>query len=381
MQIGPRPVVPRKRATTAIDPAYCYRRDGSVLAGSDRMTRTGRSCLLRLSFVLALFAVVVAPACADRSPTVAGDPLRSWNDGTARKALVDFVTRVTTPGNADFVPVADRIAVFDNDGTLWCEQPLYVQAMFIVDRVKALASAHPEWQTTQPFKGVLEGDAKAAATSGEAGLQQLVAATHAGITTDEFEDVVRTWIASARHPKFNKLYTEMIYQPMLEVLAYLREHEFQTYIVSGGGVDFMRPWTERVYGIPPEHVVGSRAKMRYDVRNGVPVLLRLPDIDLVDDKEGKPVGIQQAIGRRPLAAFGNSDGDFQMLEWTSSRKGPHFAMLVHHTDATREFAYDRGSHVGALARGLDEASARGWVVVDMQKDWRQVFPFEKVQTP
>jgi hypothetical protein len=245
------------------------------------------------------------------------------------------------------------------------------------DRVKALAPRHPDWKDTQPFKGVLEGDVKAVAASGEKGLMQIMAATHVGNTTQEFERIVRDWIGSARHPKLNRPYTELIYQPMLEVLAYLREKGFKTYVVSGGGVEFMRPWVEQVYGVPPEQVVGSRAKVKCEVRNGVPVLLRLAEVDLIDDHDGKPVGIHQVIGRRPIAAFGNSDGDFEMLEWTTSAPGPRFGLIVHHTDAQREWAYDRESHVGKLVRGLDEAPKRGWIVVDMQKDWKVIYPFQK----
>jgi phosphoglycolate phosphatase-like HAD superfamily hydrolase len=305
------------------------------------------------------------------------DPLPSWNDSASKKAITDFVGRVSRQGGPDFVPVAERIAVFDNDGTLWSEQPMYVQVLFAFDRVRALAPKHPEWKDQQPFKGVIEGDMKAVAAAGEKGLLQIIAATHVGNTTEEFDGIVREWIASARHPTTKKLFTEMIYQPMLEVLTYLRANGFKTYIVSGGGVEFMRPWVEKTYGIPPEQVVGSRAKMKYEVRNGTPVLARLAEIDLIDDGPGKPVGIQQVIGRRPIMAFGNSDGDFQMLEWTTSGKGPRFALIVHHTDDKREWAYDRGSRIGKLERGLDEASKRGWVLVDMKQDWKVIHPFEK----
>jgi phosphoglycolate phosphatase-like HAD superfamily hydrolase len=305
------------------------------------------------------------------------DPLPSWNDSASKKAITDFVGRVSRQGGPDFVPVAERIAVFDNDGTLWSEQPMYVQVLFAFDRVRALAPKHPEWKDQQPFKGVIEGDMKAVAATGEKGLLQIIAATHVGNTTEEFDGIVREWIASARHPTTKKLFTEMIYQPMLEVLTYLRANGFKTYVVSGGGVEFMRPWVEKTYGIPPEQVVGSRAKMKYEVRNGTPVLARLAEIDLIDDGPGKPVGIQQVIGRRPIMAFGNSDGDFQMLEWTTSGKGPRFALIVHHTDDKREWAYDRGSRIGKLERGLDEASKRGWVLVDMKQDWKVIHPFEK----
>jgi phosphoglycolate phosphatase-like HAD superfamily hydrolase len=316
------------------------------------------------------------PAAAPAAPA-AVDPLPSWNDGAARKAIVDFVERVTRQGSPDFVQPAERIAAFDNDGTLWSEQPIYVQLAFALDRVRALAGQHPEWKQKQPFKGILDGDMKAVAAAGEKGLLEVIAATHAGNTTEEFEKIVTDWIASAKHPKFDRPYTDLVYQPMLELLAYLRANGFKTYIVSGGGVEFMRPWVERVYGVPPEQVVGSRAKVQYEVRDGKPVLKRLAALDLIDDKAGKPVGIHQVIGRRPIAAFGNSDGDFEMLEWTTSGAGPRFGLLVHHTDAGREWAYDRASHIGTLIRGLDEAPKRGWVLADMQRDWKVIYPWQK----
>jgi phosphoglycolate phosphatase-like HAD superfamily hydrolase len=303
--------------------------------------------------------------------------LPSWNDGPSKRAILEFVRRVTLEGTPDFVPPPARIAVFDNDGTLWAEQPIYVQFAFALDRVKALAPQHPEWKQQQPFKGVLEGDRKAVAATGEQGLLEIVAATHAGNTTEEFAKVVDDWLGATKHPTLGRPYTELVYQPMLEVIAYLRANGFKTFIVSGGGVEFMRPWTERVYGVPPEQVIGSRAKVQYDVKDGQPALRRLAAVDLVNDKAGKPVGIHQAIGRRPIAAFGNSDGDFEMLEWTTSAAGPRFGLIVHHTDAAREWAYDRASHVGTLARGLDEAGKRGWTVVDMRQEWKVIYPFQK----
>jgi phosphoglycolate phosphatase-like HAD superfamily hydrolase len=308
------------------------------------------------------------------SPAALPDPLPSWNQGRARQAVVDFVERTTKPGESDFVPPAERVAVFDNDGTLWAEQPMYVQLAFALDRVKALAPKHPEWKTTQPFKGVLEGDINAVLASGAGGLMQIIAASHAGTTTDEFEAIVTEWMATARHPVSKRRYDEMVYQPMLDLLTYLRANGYKPFIVSGGGVEFMRPWVERVYGIPPEQVVGSRIKVKYERRDGVPVLLRLPEIDLNDDKAGKPVGIHQVIGRRPRIAFGNSDGDFEMLEWTTSAKGPRLGVIVHHTDGEREWAYDRTSHIGQLVRGLDEGPRRGWVIVDMKSDWKLIYP-------
>ena len=313
-------------------------------------------------------------AAAAPSAAATTAPLASWNDGAARKALIDFIDRTTKEGGPDFVRPGERIAVFDNDGTLWAEQPMYFQIAFALDRIKALAPKHPEWQTTQPFKGVLEGDLKTVLAGGEHSLLPIMAASHVGNTTEEFEAIVTEWIGSAQHPVTKRLYVEMVYQPMLEVLAYLRANGYKTFIVSGGGLEFMRPWVERVYGVPPEQVVGSRVKVKYEVRESGPVLLRLPDIDLVDDKAGKPVGIHQVIGRRPTIAFGNSDGDFEMLEWTTSGRGPRLGMIVHHTDAEREWAYDRDSSIGRLVRGLDEGPKRGWVIIDIKNDWKVIYP-------
>jgi hypothetical protein len=307
----------------------------------------------------------------------AADPLPSWNDGPSKQAIVSFVNRVTRQGSPDFVPVEQRIATFDNDGTLWSEQPIYFQVAFAMDRVKALAPKHPEWKTAQPFKGVIEGDAKAVAASGEKGLLEIIAASHAGMTTEEFEKIVADWIAQARHPRFKRLYSEMVFQPMLEVLQYLRASGFRTYIVSGGGIEFMRPWAGRVYGIPPEQVIGSSVKVKWEMRGATPVLQRLPDVNFVDDGPGKPAGIHYHIGRRPIAAFGNSDGDLQMLQWVTSAPGARFGLIVRHTDAAREWAYDRESHIGRLAAALDEAPKRGWTVVDMAKEWKAIYPFQK----
>ncbi|TNF73664.1 MAG: haloacid dehalogenase-like hydrolase [Acidobacteria bacterium] len=314
------------------------------------------------------------PAAQDSVAESSPPALPSWNNGAAKQAIVDFVARVTDPANPDFVPEAERIAVFDNDGTLWSERPVYFQLFFAIDRVKALAADHPEWKEKQPFKGVLEGDLEAVAATGEHGLLELVMASHTGMTTTEFEQIVKEWLATARHPELDRPYTELVYQPMLEVLDYLRAHGFKAYIVSGGGIEFMRPWVEEVYGVSPEQVVGSSVNTKFEVRNGEPVLVRIPEIDFINDKEGKPVGINSHIGRRPIAAFGNSDGDFQMLEWTTAGDGSRLGVIVHHTDAEREWAYDRDSHVGRLDRGLDEAAERGWVLVDMKSDWTTVYP-------
>ncbi len=304
----------------------------------------------------------------------AADPLASWNDTAPKKAIINFVDQTTTQGSPDFVPPAERIATFDNDGTLWSEQPMYFQLFFALDRVKALAPQHPEWKDKEPFASLLKGDVKAALAGGEKSILEIVMATHAGMTTTEFEKIVKAWIATAKHPKTGRRYTEMVFQPMLELLAYLRANDFKTFIVSGGGIEFMRPWTEAVYGIPPQQVVGSSIQTKFEMRDEGPALIRLPEINFIDDKEGKPVGINTHIGRRPIAAFGNSDGDLQMLQWTTAGAGARFALLVHHTDAKREWAYDRESHIGKLDQALDEANAKGWTVVDMKRDWKAIFP-------
>jgi phosphoglycolate phosphatase-like HAD superfamily hydrolase len=303
------------------------------------------------------------------------NPLPSWNDGPTRKSITDFVSKVTTEGSPDFVKPADRIAVFDNDGTLWCEQPMYFQALFAFDRIKALAPQHPEWKETEPFKSVLTGDMKGLAATGEKGLVEIVETSHSGMTTDEFNAIVKEWIKTAKHPTTGKPYTQMVYQPMLELLAYLRANGFKTFIVSGGGVEFMRTFAEQTYGIPPEQVIGSSGVVKFEMRDGKPVLTKEPKIEFIDDGPGKPVGINRFIGRRPIMAFGNSDGDQQMLEYTTAGEGPRFALLVHHTDAQREFAYDRDSSVGKLDKAWDEAVQKGWTVVDMKSDWKVIFPF------
>jgi phosphoserine phosphatase len=324
--------------------------------------------MVRLALYV-VFLLLVASGAA-----TAADPLPSWQDGATKQAIVTFVEKVTKDGTTDFVPPAERIAVFDNDGTLWAEQPAYFQLFFAIDRVKALSNSHPEWKDKEPFASLLKGDLKAALAGGERALLEIIMATHAGMTTDEFSQTVKDWIATAKHPSMNKPYTEMVYQPMLELLAYLRANDFKTYIVSGGGIEFMRPWVEAVYGIPPEQVVGSSIVTNFELRDGKPVLVRQPKLNFIDDKEGKPVGINQHIGRRPIAAFGNSDGDLQMLQWTCLDRQPSFCLYVHHTDAEREWAYDRESHVGQLANGLDAAAENGWPVVDMKRDWKRIFP-------
>ena len=324
---------------------------------------------------LALLPALIGPL-RPISVLAQAEALPSWNDGPTKTSIVNFVARVTTQGGPDFVPAEQRIATFDNDGTLWCEQPMYVQLAFALDRVKAMAPLHPEWKDKQPFKAVLEDDMKTLAESGERGLVELILVTHAGMTTDEFAKIVSDWLATARHPRFKRPYTELVYQPMLELLAYLRANGFKTFIVSGGGIEFMRPWSERVYSVPPEQVVGSSIKTRFEMRDSAPVLFRLPDVNFIDDKAGKPIGINEHIGRRPIAAFGNSDGDLEMLQWTTLSGGVRLGLIVHHTDAEREYAYDRKSPFGHLDKALDAATLNKWTVVDMKNDWRRIFAFE-----
>ena len=346
------------------------------------MNTTRTQQLIAIALVCALAMTTTIARAADPATVLPSTELRaggagslpSWNDGAAKKSVVEFVAKVTKEGGPDFVPPAERIAVFDNDGTLWAEQPMYFQLFFALDRVKVLAPQHPEWKTKEPFASLLKGDVKGALAGGEPAIFQLVMATHAGMTTEEFEKIVTEWITTAKHPVTKRLYTEMIYQPMLEVLGYLRANGFKTFIVSGGGVEFMRPWTETVYGIPPEQVVGSSGKLKFEMRDGKPTLMKLPELNFFDDKVGKAVGIHQHIGRRPIAAFGNSDGDQQMLEWATAGSGARFALIVHHTDAEREWAYDRTSHIGKLDKAWDEAQAKGWTVVDMKQDWKTIFP-------
>jgi hypothetical protein len=333
---------------------------------------------MKLNGILTIAILAVCVLAASLSSAFAGDPLPSWNDGPAKKNIVEFVGKVTTPGSPDFVPPAERIATFDNDGTLWAEKPMYVQLLFALDRVKELAPQHPEWKDKEPFAALLKGDVKAAMAGGEKAVVEIVAATHAGMTAEAFEKIVKDWIATAKHPKTGRPFTEMVYQPMLELLAYLRANGFKTFIVSGGGIEFMRPWTEKVYGIPPEQVVGSSIKTKYEMLDGKPVLIRLAEIDFIDDKAGKPVGINSHIGRRPVAAFGNSDGDREMLEWTQAGGGARLMMLVHHDDAAREWAYGAESKIGTFSDSLmTEAKKKGWIVISMKNDWKVIFPFEK----
>lgn len=326
-----------------------------------------------LLFKAAGFCVLILMTACATSQT-APEPLPSWTDGPTKQRIVDFVHSVTDRDGSDFVPAHKRIATFDNDGNLWSEKPAYFQLMFILDRIKLMAADHPEWKTTQPFQAVLENDMAAVKASGKHGLLELTMATHAGMTTEEFESIVNDWLATARHPSTGKAYTTMVYQPMLELMDYLRANEFKVFIVSGGGVEFMRPWTEEVYGIPPDQVVGSSIETRYELRDGKPVLLRLPEIHFVNDNVTKPVAINRFIGQRPILASGNSDGDFEMLKWTTSGEGKRLGLIVHHTDAEREWAYDRESSEGRLVRGLDEAEDNGWVIIDMAKDWKLIYP-------
>ncbi|MHC2279821.1 hypothetical protein ACVME8_006464 [Bradyrhizobium diazoefficiens] len=338
-------------------------------------SRLDRRALLSSLAMLPFLSAALRSTSA-MAQTQAG-PLPSWNEGPTKASIVDFVARVAENGGPYFVPPDQRIATFDNDGTLWIEQPMYVQLAFALDRVKVLAPMHPEWKDKQPFAAVLNGDLKALAAFGEKGVAELLAVTHAGMTTAEFEKIVTDWLATARDGRFKRPYTELVYQPMLELLAYLRTNGFKTFIVSGGGVEFMRPWTEAIYGVPPEQVVGSSIKTRYEMRDSTPVLFRLPDIDFIDDKAGKPIGINSHIGRRPIAAFGNSDGDLEMLQWaTLGTSGARFGLIVHHTDAEREYAYDRQSHFGKLDVALDAAALNRWTVVDMKNDWKSIFSFD-----
>jgi phosphoglycolate phosphatase-like HAD superfamily hydrolase len=341
------------------------------MTSSNRSFGISRRSMLSTFAALAMLPMLAVSALAQTS---GADPLPSWNDTAPKKAIVTFVERMTRQGSPDFVPPAERIATFDNDGTLWAEQPLYVQLVFALDRVKVLAPQHPEWKDKEPFASLLKGDLKGALAGGEAAIFEIVTVTHSGMTTEEFEKIVHDWIATAKHPKTGKLYTEMVYQPMLELLAYLRSNGFKTFIVSGGGIDFMRVFAERVYGVPPEQIVGSSGKLAYEMRDGRPALMKLPGLGFIDDKTGKPIGIQMHIGRRPIAAFGNSDGDLQMLEWAKGGGGVRFALIVHHTDGEREWAYDRNSSIGRLDKALDVAQAEGWTVVDMKNDWNRIFP-------
>jgi hypothetical protein len=336
--------------------------------GISRRVLLGTVAALPIFFAPALLILDQAQAQTNALP--------SWNDGASKSAIVTFVARVTQQGGPDFVPVTERIAVFDNDGTLWSEHPMYVQLAFALDRVKAMAPMHPEWKDKQPFKAALEGDMKTLAEAGERSLAEIIMTTHAGMTTVEFTKIVTDWLANARHPRFKRPYTELAYQPMIELLAYLRANGFKTFIVSGGGIEFMRPWTERVYGVPPEQVVGSSIKTKFQMRDGRPELFRLPEVNFIDDNVGKPVGINEFIGRRPIAAFGNSDGNLEMLQWTTMSGGVRFGLIVHHTDAEREYAYDRNTPFGRLDKALDAAALNNWTVVDMKNDWKRIFAFE-----
>jgi phosphoserine phosphatase len=326
---------------------------------------------LRIHADVLLVTLLIAFAS---SSAAARDPLPSWNDGSTKTAILEFVSAVTDKNGKDYVEPAERVAVFDNDGTLWVEYPMYTQALFAFDRVKELEPQHPDWKTTQPFKGVLEDDMKAVGATGMKGLMEIVMATHSGMSAAEFAKTVSNWLANEQQPRFKRPYTECVYQPQLELLAYLRANGFKTFIVSGGGIQFMRPFTEKVYGIPPEQVVGSSVVSEFQLQDGQPVLVRMPKVDFINDKAGKPVGIYEHIGRRPILAFGNSDSDTQMIEYTTAGEGRRLGLFVHHTDADREYAYDRESHVGALDKVLDRANAMGWIIVDMKNDWKRVFP-------
>jgi hypothetical protein len=331
-----------------------------------------------LNNLILFFATLILFSCTEQKMQNSSDPLPSWNEGTTKQSIIDFVNKTTTEGSADFISVNDRIACFDNDGTLWTEQPLPFQLFFAIDRIKAMAPQHPEWKTTQPFKALLEGDMKTVMAGGEKGLVEIIMTTHSGMTTDQFEKIVKDWMATAKHPKTGKHFNEMIYQPMLELLNYLRANGYKTFIVSGGGADFMRVWTEQAYGIPPYQVVGSTGKVEYDTTNVQPELIKLPEITFVDDKAGKPVGIHQFIGKHPVFAAGNSDGDYAMLQYTSTQTGPHFGMFVHHTDAVREYAYGSEHSLAQLVKGLEDAGKYGWIIVDMKNDWKVIYPYDLI---
>jgi len=330
-----------------------------------------------LNIVLLGIVITAIISCSPKKQDkIVQDPLHSWNDGETKSSIINFVKDVTDENSENYVDVPDRIAVFDNDGTLWSEKPAYFQLFFAIDRVKLLAPEHPEWENEQPFKSILEGDFKTFASFGEHGILEVAMATHAGNTTEEYEAIVKYWLASAKHPRFNKPYTDLVYQPMLELIKYLQENDFKTFIVSGGGIEFMRPWVEDVYGIPRDQVVGSSIKTEFLIENEEPVIRRLPEIDFIDDKAGKPVGINKFIGRKPIFCSGNSDGDLQMMQWTASGDGKRFMIYLHHTDSVREWAYDRNSSVGRLDKGLDAARENGWTVINMKDDWKVVYPFE-----
>ncbi|PWK68474.1 phosphoserine phosphatase [Aminobacter sp. AP02] len=333
------------------------------------MTTPSRNFFLQTFLALPLLLLALVSSAFAQS-----DPLPSWKDGAVKSAITDFVAKVTKDGGADFVKPQERIAVFDNDGTLWSEQPMYFQLAFALDRIKAMAPQHPEWKDTEPFKSVLAGDIKGLAASGEKGLMELMAVSHSGMTTDEYAAIVADWLKTARHPRFDRPYDELVYQPQLELLGYLRANGFKTFIVSGGGVEFMRGFAEKAYGIPPEQVIGSAGVTKFELRDGKPVLVKEPKVEFIDDGPGKPSGINNFIGRRPILAFGNSDGDQQMLEWTAAGDGARFIGIVHHTDADREWAYDRQSHIGKLDKALDEGTAKGWTIVDMKSDWLTIYP-------
>ena len=329
---------------------------------------------MKLNLCILTFFALTLMTLSSVTASQSQDPLPSWNDGPNKQAIIEFVTKTTDQNQATFIPPTRRIATFDNDGTLWSEQPLYFQAIYIFDRIRELAPEHPEWQQKEPFASVLNGDSKSALAGGKQALLEMVMGTHAAVTASEFSESVADWLASARHSGSGKPYTAMVYKPMLELLDYLRDNDFKVFIVSGGGIDFLRVFAEEVYGVPPEQVVGSSLKAKYEIRNGLPVIVKQAEVDFIDDKAGKPVGIHRYIGRRPILAVGNSDGDFEMLEWTSAGEGPSLAMIVHHDDAKREWAYDRESHIGRLVRGLDEGPQRGWKIISMKNDWNLIYP-------
>ena len=336
----------------------------------------------KLNLIIVAFTLFVMLGCKKEQAeqvnivTTETDPLPSWNDVQSKKDIIAFVNTITDSTNANFVKPEDRIITFDNDGTLWSEQPAYFQLFFAIDRIKAMAADHPEWQKDKILKAAIDGDMKTLASEGEKGLMKIIMVSHVGMTTDEFAQIVQDWIATAKHPVTGKSYKKMVYQPMLEVINYLKANQCKVFIVSGGGIEFMRPWTQEVYGIPAEQVVGSSIKTKFELREGKPVLVRLPEIDFIDDKEGKPIGIHTHIGKKPIASFGNSDGDLAMLQWAASGDKARLMVYIHHTDAEREYAYDRGSSIGNFDKGWDEAKAKNWTIVDMKSDWNSIYPKE-----
>ncbi len=327
--------------------------------------------------IFSLFYACTTTEKEEQTTPVVGEVLPSWNTGNVKTEIMEFVEEVCDSSSVNFIPIADRIATFDNDGTLWAEQPMYFQLLFAIQRIKDMAPEHPEWTKEEPYKSILTEDFESLMKQGPSALYSLIYTSHAGNTTEEFEQIVSKWISTAKHPTSQKLYTEMVYQPMLELINYLQQKRFKVFIVSGGGLDFMRAWCEDVYGIPKDQVVGSTTVTEYDYNKGEPVIRRKAEMEFLNDKEGKPISIHKYIGRNPAIAVGNSDGDLQMLRWGDSNSFKSLQIYVHHTDSVREWAYDRNSAIGHFDKGLDEAKNKNWVIIDMEKDWKIIYPFQK----